>query len=82
MGIDFFSGVIDYNLIDEIVPVKDEDAFAMLKLLARKHGFLVGMASGAVAWGMEQYIPQLQSTDLAVMFFGDSGRAYLTKNVY
>ena len=82
MGIDFYSGVIDYDLLDEVISVSDENAFAMLKTLARQYGFLVGMASGAVAWGAQQYCPQLKKDDLAVMFFGDSGRAYLTKNVY
>lgn len=85
MGIDFYSDIIDYHnntIIDEIIPVSDEDAFAMLKTLARKHGFLVGLTSGAVAWGVHHYLPQLKKDDVAVMIFGDSGRAYLSKNVY
>ena len=82
MGIDFDSGAIDYNLLDEIIPVSDENAFTMLKILARNYGFLVGLTSGAVAWGMQHYLPQLKENDLAVMIFGDSGRAYLTKDVY
>jgi cysteine synthase A len=82
MGIDFHSGAIDYDLLDELIPVADEDAFAMLKILARNYGFLVGLASGAVAWGAHHYLPQLKKDDLAVMIFGDSGRAYLTKNIY
>jgi cystathionine beta-synthase len=85
MGIDFYSDVIDYDnntIIDEIIPVSDEDAFAMLKNLARNYGFLVGLTSGAVAWGAEHYLPRLKKDDVAVMIFGDSGRAYLTKNVY
>ena len=82
MGIDFYSGAIDYNLLDELIPVTDEDAFVMLKTLARNYGFLVGLASGAVAWGAQHYLPRLKKDDLAVMIFGDSGRAYLTKDVY
>lgn len=82
MGIDFNSAVIDYSLIDEIIPVSDEDAFAMLKTLARQYGFLVGLSSGAVAWGAHHYLPRLNKNDVAVMIFGDSGRAYLTKDAY
>jgi cystathionine beta-synthase len=82
VGIDFASDAVDYNLMDEIIPVADEDAFAMLKNLARNYGFLVGLSSGAVAWGAHHYLPRLQKDDVAVMIFGDSGRAYLTKNVY
>ena len=85
MGIDFYSDIIDYNnnnIVDEIIPVSDENAFIMLKKLARNYGFLVGLTSGAVAWGVEHYMPKLKEGDIAVMIFGDSGRAYLTKNVY
>lgn len=82
VGIDFHSTVVDYTFMDDIIPVADEDAFAMLKNLARNYGFLVGLSSGAVAWGAHHYLPQLKKDDVAVMIFGDSGRAYLTKNVY
>ncbi|HSC25257.1 MAG TPA: cysteine synthase family protein [Candidatus Babeliales bacterium] len=85
MGIDFYSDVIDYHnntYIDEIIPVSDENAFTMLKTLARNYGFLVGLTSGAVAWGVHEYLPYLKKDDVVVMIFGDSGRAYLTKNVY
>lgn len=82
MGIDFASPVLDESVIDAILPVKDEDALPMLKHLAQKHGLLVGPSSGAVAAGVAAYAPQLKEGDLAVMIFGDSGRAYLTKNFY
>ena len=82
MGIDFHSGAIDYDLLDDVIPVADEDAFDMLKTLARRYGFLVGMASGAVAWGTQHYCSTFQKDFVGVMIFGDSGRAYLTKDVY
>src|SRR4030095_6107616 len=85
MGIDFYSDIVDYNnndFIDEIIPVADEDAFAMLKNLAHNYGFLVGITSGAVAWGVHHYLPQLKKDDVVVMLFGDSGRAYLSKNIW
>jgi cystathionine beta-synthase len=82
MGIDFDSGFISYDLIDEVIPVSDEHAFGMLQPLARQHGLLVGLTSGAVAWGVQQYLPKLNTNDFSVMIFGDSGRAYLSKNVY
>lgn len=82
MGIDFDSPVIDYAMIDDILEVSDNDAFAMLKTLACKHGFLVGPSSGAVAHATQEYAKQLDKDACAVMIFGDSGRAYLTKNFY
>jgi len=82
LGIDFKSPIVDYSIMDEVLPVTDEDAFAMLKTLARNYGFLVGLTSGAVAWAVQHYVPQLKKDDVVVMIFGDSGRAYLSKNVY
>lgn len=85
MGIDFYSDIIDYSnndIIDEIIAVSDENAFEMLQTLAQQYGFLVGLTSGAVAWGAHYYLPQLKENNVAVMIFGDSGRAYLTKNVF
>jgi cystathionine beta-synthase len=82
VGIDFASDVVDYNMMDEVLPVADEDAFDMLKNLARNYGFLVGLSSGAVAWGAQHYAQNLKKDDVAVMIFGDSGRAYLSKDIY
>ena len=54
----------------------------MLKELARTHGILVGPSSGAVAYAAKNYASKLPKNALAVMVFGDSGRAYLSKNFY
>jgi len=82
MGIDFESPVLEKDLIDEIIPIHDADALAMLKTLAHKHGLLVGPSSGAVAHGAFTYAKNLKPNDVAVMIFGDSGRAYLSKKFY
>ncbi|MCX5924864.1 MAG: cysteine synthase family protein [Candidatus Dependentiae bacterium] len=82
MGIDFDSPVINYNVIDDIVTVSDNDALGILKTLAANHGLLVGPSSGAVAYGAYRYAQKLSKNDVVVMIFGDSGRAYLTKNFY
>lgn len=82
MGIDFESPVVDFNVIDEVVGVTDENALGMLPKLAREQGLLVGPSSGAVAWMAMQYAPKLKEGDLGVAIFGDSGRAYLSKNFY
>lgn len=82
MGIDFDSPVLDTSVIDEIIPVSDACALAMLKKLAKNHGLLVGPSSGAVAWAAQQYAQKLSDDQVIVMIFGDSGRSYLTKNFY
>lgn len=82
MGIDFDTPVLDHTVLDDIVNVSDEDAIAMLKLLSAK-GFLVGPSSGAVAHAAYNYAKKyLTKNDCAVIIFGDSGRAYLSKGFY
>lgn len=82
MGIDWDSPVLNNAVIDEFIAVSDEDAVAMLKTLARK-GFLTGGSSGAVAHAAQEYArTSMKPHEQAVIIFGDSGRAYLTKNFY
>lgn len=81
IGIDFLSPVMDHSIIDEIITVSDQESFTMLNHCAQQ-GFLVGMSSGSVAAGALKYSQNLNSTHCAVMIFGDSGRAYLSKQSY
>lgn len=82
MGVDFYSPVLNHDVIDEFFEAPDDQSLAMLSSLAKKQGLLVGPSSGAVAYAAEQYCKKLKETDLVVIIFGDSGRAYLTKNFY
>lgn len=82
IGIDFDTPVLNKSIIDEIIPVSDEQAISTLKLLSTQHGLLVGPSSGAVAYGAMQYGSQLKADEMGVMIFGDSGRAYLSKGFY
>jgi cystathionine beta-synthase len=82
LGVDFDSPILDNSVIDEFIEVSDEHSLAFLKILARKHGFLVGLTSGAVAYAAQQYIKKMNPNDLVVIIFGDSGRAYLSKGFY
>jgi len=82
IGIDFESPVLDHSVVDEIISVSDEFALPMLKHLASDHGLLAGPSSGAVAYVAREYCKNLGPDARAVMIFGDSGRAYLTKNFY
>jgi len=82
MGIDYDTPLLDMKAVDEILTVRDDDTIAMLKKLARSYGLLVGPSSGGVACATYQYAEQLPDDAVVVMIFGDSGRAYLTKNFY
>lgn len=83
IGVDFDSPVLNPTVIDEFLTVSDEDGLGYLKTLSSKYGFLVGLASGAVAWAMQEYARKnMKDSDIAVIMFTDSGRAYLSKGYY
>jgi cystathionine beta-synthase len=82
IGVDFDSPVLNYSVIDEFLTVTDDHALGMLKTLAQKHALLAGPSSGAAAAAVQEYARTMKPTDIGVMIFGDSGRAYLTKGFY
>ena len=82
IGIDFETPCLDESVIDEFFPVSDEQGLGMLKIMASKYGFLVGTGSGAVSYAVQNYLNKLKKRDVVVMLFGDSGRAYLSKNYF
>lgn len=80
IGIDFKSPCLDETMIDAFVSIADAQGTGMLKTLAVKYGFLVGPSSGAVAFAAQTYANKFTENDMVVLIFGDSGRAYLSKN--
>jgi cystathionine beta-synthase len=79
LGIDVISETFNQSVIDEILPISDEDAFAMTRVLAKDHGIMVGISSGAVMHVALEYAKKLKETDVLVVILADSGRAYLNK---
>jgi cystathionine beta-synthase len=78
IGVDVVTATLDQSVIDEVMPIKDKDAFAMTKELAKK-GYLVGISGGAVMYVTLEYAKKLSYDDIIVVILADSGRAYLSK---
>lgn len=76
---------VNYNasVIDEILPVSNEDAFATARALAREEGLLVGISSGAAAYAASQVAsrPEFAGKNVFVLL-PDTGERYLSMDVF
>jgi cysteine synthase A len=75
----FVPETLDRALLDEIMLVSEEEAFAMCRKLARTEGMLVGISSGATAHAACQIAQSFGSTNLTIVcMFADTGQRYLS----
>src|SRR5689334_11833098 len=78
IGASFVPGVLDRAVLDEVVTVRDEDATAMARRLARDEGLLVGISSGANVWAACQIAESLPADQVVVTVLCDTGERYLS----
>ena len=79
IGAGFVPEVLKLALVDEIIKVKDEDAFQTARLLAKKEGILAGISSGAAAFaGLEIAKRPENAGKLIVVILPDTGERYLS----
>ncbi|MCI8573166.1 MAG: cysteine synthase A [Oscillibacter sp.] len=83
IGANFIPDVLDTSIYDEIIPVKDEDAFAAGRLVGRAEGVLVGISSGAAVWAAVQLAkrPENQGKTI-VALLPDTGDRYLSTPLF
>jgi cysteine synthase A len=75
----FMPGILDRDLIDEILLVSEDDAFATCRELARKEGILVGISSGAsVCAALRLARSPAYDDKVIVCMLCDSGERYLS----
>jgi cysteine synthase len=67
-------GILDRSLIDEVIRVPDEPAYAMTKRLFREEGLIVGPSTGAIAHAAADYLRDKDG--IAVAISPDSGFKY------
>ena len=83
IGAGFVPDVLRVDLIDEVVQVKDEDAKATARRLAREEGILAGISSGAAAWAALQVAGREESKGkLIVVILPDTGERYLSASLF
>ena len=79
IGAGFVPEVLNRDVIDEIVPVDDEDALEVARLCARREGVLAGISGGAALWGAIHVgsRPEMSGKRMAVII-PDSGERYVS----
>lgn len=82
IGAGFIPKILNLDVIDEIITVKDEEAFKMSKLIALKEGILAGLSSGAACAAALKVAERLWPGHTVVTVFPDSGERYLSLAPY
>jgi cysteine synthase A len=79
IGAGFVPGVLNIKLIDEIIKVKETDAGATARDLAKQEGIFVGISSGAALWAALQVAQREENAGkLIVVVLPDTGERYLS----
>jgi cystathionine beta-synthase len=78
LGDEEIIGCPEFELIDEMYQVTDQEAFLVARELARKEAILAGGSSGAALWGVRRLAGQLDRPARIVTVFPDSGFRYLS----
>ena len=79
IGAGFVPDILNTSVYNEIIRVKDEDAFQTSRDIARTEGILVGISSGAATWAAIQIAKRSENADKTiVIILPDTGERYLS----
>ena len=83
IGAGFIPKVLNTKIFNEVIRVKDEDAFATSKKLAQTDGLLVGISSGANVWAATQVASREENKGKTIVtILCDTGERYLSTSLY
>ncbi|HXH22510.1 MAG TPA: cysteine synthase A [Dehalococcoidia bacterium] len=81
IGASFVPGVLNRDIYDQLIAVKDEDAIDTARKLTRTEGLLVGISAGANVWASLQVAKRLGEGKRVVTVLPDTGERYLSVNM-
>ena len=83
IGPGFVPEVLNTQVYDEIITVKNEDAFAVGRAVARDEGLLVGISSGAAVWAATELAKRPENAGKTiVVVLPDTGERYLSTALF
>lgn len=83
IGAGFIPKVLNRSVIDEIISVKNEEAYQTSSLLAKKEGIIAGISSGAATFAALQVAMRDENMDKnIVVLLPDTGERYLSLGLY
>jgi cysteine synthase A len=82
IGAGFVPDVLNTGIIDQIITVQDEEAAETARRMAREEGILVGISSGAAAFGALQVARELGKGKIVVVILPDTGERYLSTGLF
>ena len=83
IGAGFIPDVYNSQIVDEVFQVKNEQAFAAMKKLAKTEGLLVGISSGAAAHAAAEVARRPENKGkVIVVILPDTGERYLSADIY
>ncbi len=83
IGAGFVPDVLNTGVYDEVITVKNEDAFSASRHLAKAEGLLVGISSGAALWAATELAKRPENVGKTiVVIFPDTGERYLSTPLF
>lgn len=83
IGAGFIPGVLNTNILDEIIQVTNEDAFETARLLAKKEGVFAGISTGAILHAALTIAKREEARGKRIVFIVcDTGERYLSTPLY
>jgi cysteine synthase A len=79
IGAGFVPAVLNREVIDEVIPVSDDDAIETARLLARREGVLAGISAGAAVWAALELARRPEHRGARIVaILPDSGERYVS----
>ena len=82
IGAGFIPDVLNVSILDEVIPVSNDDAYLIARRLAQEEGLLVGISSGANTYAAIRIAQRLGQGKTVVVILPDAGERYLSTTLF